>query len=117
MNAEFITPKTKTTKVKPRPLKVGDHVTFAGSVLRVLDGEDRPLVVRIEGSGAKIVIRSHWFDYGHRLRGSDHVTLTATVTRVADGAYSDFTPISMEVDGYTVSRVTLAAKFLTRVPT
>ena len=89
-------------------------MTFTGNVLRFVSGEEPSLFILIDGSGAKVAIRSHWFGRGDKLRGGDPVTMAATVTRVADGPYSDFTPVSVQVDGYTVSRVTLAAKWLTR---
>ena len=96
------------------PLKVGDRVAFAGDVLRVIAGTKPSLLIMIAGSGSKIMIEARCLDHGDKLRGGDPATLAATVTRVPDGPYSDFTPISMAVDGYAVSRVTLAAKWLTR---
>jgi hypothetical protein len=101
-------------QAKSRPLKVGDRVTFTGNVLRFVSGDQTSLLILVDGSGAKVGIRSHWFDRGDKMRGGDPITMAATVTRVADGPYSGFTPVSVEVDGYTVARVTLAAKWLSR---
>jgi hypothetical protein len=101
--------------VKPKGLGVGDRVTLKGDVLRVLGGEERSLLVLIEGSADKVVIKSSWFDRGDKLRGGDPVTMAATVTRVAEGPYNEFTPVSVQIDGYTASRVTLASKWLTPI--
>ena len=67
-----------------------------------------------EGSADKVAIKSHWFERGDKLRGGDTVTMAATVTRVADGPYNESTAVSVQIDGYTASRVTLSAKWLTR---
>src|SRR5579872_5799241 len=107
----------KTTKSKskatPGGLGVGDRVTLKGDVLRVLGGEDPTLLVLTEGSADKVAIKAHWFDGGDKLRGGDTVTMAATVTRVADGPYNEFTAVSVQIEGYTASRITLASKWLT----
>ena len=112
MQTDVVNPRTGP-KVKAKVLKVADRVTFGGYVLQVLDRDVPTLLVLVVGSGAKLTIESRWF--GAKRRGGDAVTLTATVTRVADGPYSEFTPVSVQVDGYATSRVTLAAKWLSQV--
>ena len=44
----------------------------------------------------------------------DPVTLTGTVTRVGSSMVEELVPVSLAVDGYTATRVTLAAKSLRR---
>lgn len=113
MPNDIVAPKSKA-KPKPPALKVGDRVAFKGDVLRLLSGDEPSLLIMIEGSGVKVVIKSRWFDRGAKLRGGDGLIMAGTVTRIADGPFSDFTPVSLEVDGFAVSRVTLASKWLTR---
>ena len=114
MSNEADSPGRAAQSTRPA-LKVGDCVAFAGDVLRVIAGTEPSLLIMIAGSGAKVTIEARRLDQGDKLRGGDPARLAATVTRVPDGPYSDFTPISLAVDGYAVSRVTLAAKWLTRV--
>ena len=107
--------KTNTSKARLKGLGVGDRVTLKGDVLRVLGGQEpTTLLLLTEGSADKVVIKSHWFDHGDKLRGGDAVTMAATVTRVADGPYNEFTAVSVQIEGYTASRITLASKWLTR---
>lgn len=101
----------ETIKIRRLP-KAGDRVTFSGDVLRVLEGEGRPLLIMPADSSTRIIIHSHWFAGGEKLQGNDRVELVGTVTRVVDGYLEDSTPIAVQVDGYAQARVTLPAKAL-----
>lgn len=103
--------KSKPTRGLPKP---GDRVTIAADVLRVLAGDERPLLIHLEGNGQKLTIRSADIPGGAKLRGSDKVRLGATVTRVGESEYVEFTPISMAVDGWSASRVTMSARSVQR---
>ena len=55
MDSKLVTTTKSKSKAKPKALAVGDRVTFTGDVLRVLGGEERSLLVMIEGSADKVV--------------------------------------------------------------
>lgn len=111
-------PSVQTTRAKARSsdkrIRVGDQVTFEGEVLRVLAGDERPLLIMVRASGAKLTIHSRWFKNGDALKGSNTVSLAGVVTRVGESVSDDLTPISIAVDGYTVTRVTLGKKWVKR---
>lgn len=99
---------------RSKSIEVGDRVTFTGVVLRVLEGEDRPLLILINGNGVKLRIASRWFKNGVKLKGSDPVALTGTVVAVGQSSNPDAVPVSMAVEGYSLARVTLGAKHVRR---
>jgi hypothetical protein len=104
----------RKTKAPSKGVKIGDRVTFSGQILRVLPGDERPLLIMIDANGVKITIQDHWFENGEKLRGSDALTLAGTVTRVGESISDDFAPVSIAVDGYTATRVTIGKKWVNR---
>lgn len=105
--------RTKARSADKR-IQVGDRVTFEGEILRVLLGDERPLLIMVRANGVKLTVHSHWFSNGEALKGSNAVTLAGVVTRVGESVSDDFTPISIAVDGYTAMRVTLGKKWVKR---
>jgi hypothetical protein len=114
MRTEVAPPARRSTSARPRTFEVGDRATFAGSVLRVLPGENRTLLVMVDATGIKLTVPPESVKGGNKLRGGDRVTLTGTVTRVGSSVVEGATPVSIAVDGYSASRVTLSAKALGR---
>lgn len=114
MEPQTEAPLRRRSPRKPRFIKAGDRVTFTGSVLRVLSGDERTLLIMVDATGVKLTIKAHWFENGNKLKGSDPVTLAGTVTHVGDPALGDSMPVSMVVDGFVSARVTMTAKWLTR---
>jgi hypothetical protein len=114
MRTEVAPPAKRSASARPKVFKVGDRATFAASVLRVLPGEAGTLLVMVDATGIKLTVPPKSLKGGNKLRGSDKVTLTGTVTRVGSSMVEGATPISLAVDGYTASRVTLSAKSLGR---
>lgn len=111
MQTAVETPK-RTTKSKARGFKVGDQVTVEGQVLRVLDGPGDPRLIMLDATGTKMVIHAHWLPNGAKLKGSDSVRVPGVITRVGESPTPEYTPISIAIDGYTASKVTMAAQYV-----
>ena len=110
METETRSPSPRKTAARATSVKVGDRVTFAGTVLRVLEGEDRPLLILVEGNGVKLRIATSLVKNGAKLKGSHPVVLAGTVTNVGHSSIPDAVPISLAVVGYSLARVTLGAR-------
>jgi len=115
---DTILPAAGKTRARPaqKRLRIGDRVTFAGTVLRVLPGDDRPLLIMVDANGFKLMIKTRLLSNGGMAKGGDAVRLAASVTRVGDSLSSEHTPISLAVDGWLQSRITLGAKSVQRQP-
>lgn len=109
-----VQPARTRARSTDKRIRVGDRVTFEAEVLRVLAGDERPLLIMVKANGAKLTINSRWFENGDALKGSNPVSLAGVVTRVGESFSDDLTPISIAVDGYTVTRVTLGRKWVKR---
>ena len=114
MRTELAIPPKRSSAPRSKALKIGDRATFAGSVLRVLPGEDRPLLIMVEATGVKLIINAEHIKGGAKLKGGDSTTLAGTVTRVGTSMVEELALVSMQVDGYSAMRVTLATKSLKR---
>jgi hypothetical protein len=53
MQTELSTQKRRAKAAPQGDIEVGDRVSFKGSVLRLLPGEDRPLLIMIDASGIR----------------------------------------------------------------
>ena len=117
MQTEVAAPNRRQPRPNPKSpaIAVGSRVTFAGTVLRVLAGTGRTLLIMVDANAVKLTIKDHWFANGAKLKASYPLMLCGTVTRVGEGPTSDHTAISVAVDGYPQSRVTVGAKWVTRV--
>ena len=96
--------------LRSKTLKVGSKASFSADVLRVLPSGC--LLVMVQANGIKLTLAPDVLDGGSKLRGGDKPTLTGTITRVGDSISDEFTPISIAVDGYTASRVTVGKKWV-----
>ena len=114
MQSSVHSPARTKARSTDKRIGVGDHVTFDGDVLRVLAGDERPLLIMIKANGVKLTIHSRWFKNGDALNGGDAITLGGVVTRVGESASDEFTPVSIAVDGYTATRVTLGKRWIKR---
>ena len=93
-------------------VRVGDLVEFDADVLRVVADK---LLIMPQGGGPKMMIGREWVANGAKLHGGDVAVLSRRVTRIGVSENDDAVPVSLEVEGYTMSRVTLSRRRVRKV--
>lgn len=107
MRTEYQSPsKSPARATSRRRFKVGYRASINADVLRLVPGDKLVLLL---STGQKITVAADKLPNGKKLKGSDKTELVGTVTRVGDSIAEEHVPVSLQLDAWQLTRITVGA--------